>query len=41
MDTTHVLHYMFIQTQCVGEWKRTMYAVWRTHGLEGASQSQY
>ena len=29
MDTTHVLHYVFIQTQCVGEWKRTLYAVWR------------
>ena len=25
--TTRVLHYVFIQTQCVGEWKRTFYAV--------------
>jgi len=27
-----VLHYVFIQTQCVGEWKKT-YAVWSAHGL--------
>ena len=36
-----MLHYVFIQTQCVGEWKRTLYAVWSAHGLEGASQSQH
>ena len=29
MVTTCVLHYVFIQTECVGEWKRTLYAVWR------------
>jgi len=32
MGTTHVLHYVFIQTQCAGEWKKT-YAVWSAHGL--------
>jgi len=36
MGTTRVLHYVFIQTECVGEWKRTLYAVWSAHGLEGA-----
>ena len=35
MDTTRVLHYVFIQTKCVGEWKKT-YAVWSAYGLEGA-----
>jgi len=39
MGTTCVLHYVFIQTQCVGEWKRMLYAVWSAHGLEGAWQS--
>ena len=29
MGTTRVLHYVFIQTQCVDEWKRMLYAVWR------------
>jgi len=35
MGTTRVLHYVFIQTQCVGEWKRTFFmpfgvpTVWR------------
>lgn len=37
MVTTRVLHYVFVQTQCVGEWKRT-YAVCSAHGLEGAYQ---
>ena len=41
IGTTHVLHYVFIQTQWVGEWKRMFCAVWRAHGLEGAQQSQY
>ena len=41
MGTTRVLHNVFIQTQCVGEWKRMLYAVWSAHGLEGAQQSQY
>jgi len=41
MGTTRVLHYVFIQNQCVGEWERTLYAVWTAHGLEGAYQSQY
>jgi hypothetical protein len=36
MGTTRVLHYVFIQTQCVGEWKGTLYAVWNAHGLESA-----
>ena len=36
MGTTRVLHYVFIQTECVGEWKRTLYAVWSAYGLEGA-----
>jgi len=36
MRTTRVLHCVFIQTQCVGEWKRMLYAVWSAHGLEGA-----
>jgi len=29
MGNTRVLHYVFIQTQCVGEWKRSLYAVWK------------
>ena len=33
MDNTRVLHYVFIQTQCVGEWKRALYAVWSAHGF--------
>jgi len=36
MGTTRVLHYLFNQTQCVGEWKRTLFAVWSARGLEGA-----
>jgi len=36
MSTTRVLQYVFIQTQCVGEWKRTFYAFWSAHGWEGA-----
>jgi hypothetical protein len=41
MGTTRVLHYVFIQTQCVGEWKRTLYAVlvvpiiWRLPSNQG------
>jgi len=26
---------VFIQTQCVGEWKRTLYAIWSAHDFEG------
>ena len=40
MGTTRVLHCVFIQTRCMGEWKKTLYAVWSAHGLEDASQSQ-
>ena len=36
MGTTRALHYVFIQTECVSEWKRTLYAVWSAQGLEGA-----
>jgi len=36
MGTTRMLHYVFIQTQYVGEWKRTLYAVWSALGLKGA-----
>jgi len=36
MGTTRVLHYIFIHIQCVVEWKRTLYAVWSAHDLEGA-----
>ena len=36
MGPTRVLNYVFIQTQCVGERKKTLYAVWSAHDLEGA-----
>ena len=32
MVSTRVVHYVVIQTQCVGEWKRTLFAVWSAHG---------
>ena len=41
VGTTRVLHYVFIQIQCEGEWKRTLNAVWSAHGLKSAYQSQY
>jgi hypothetical protein len=36
MSITRMLHYVLIQTQCVGEWKMKLYAVWSAHGFEGA-----